>query len=158
MHEVEARFWPKVERSDDGCWRWIGATDAYGYGYIQSKRVGQVPRVKNWKAHRVSWEIAHERLVPVGMFVLHHCDNPPCVNPAHLYVGTKRDNARDRARRGRGRESRQFGEANPKAKLTDADVLAIRSAYDDGATQDALAAQYGVAQPHISRIVRRINR
>ena len=80
------------------------------------------------RASRLSWEIAHGMPVPDGRKVLHHCDNPPCVYPAHLYVGTNANNARDRGERRRGREHWQQGEANLNAKLTKAQVREIIAA------------------------------
>ncbi len=92
------RFWGRVNvAAADECWEWTGSTNAYGYGYL---RIGGTTR--SIGAHRLSAKIAY------GMFderllVLHHCDNPPCVNPAHLYVGTPKQNTQDAVRRGRAR-------------------------------------------------------
>lgn len=93
------------------------------------------------------------------MDVLHHCDNPPCVNPSHLYVGTHANNAADRAERHRGKEHRQRGEANDNAKLTEADVRAIIVELQriPRRSQIAIAEQFGIKQPQVSRIMRREN-
>lgn len=90
-------FWPRVQISD-GCWEWQGSRSGYGYGTM--KIAGAVVY-----AHRFSWEL-HFGLIPPRMFVCHHCDNPPCVRPDHLFVGTATDNARDRNAKGRDRYSR----------------------------------------------------
>lgn len=89
----EARFWAKVDRSGDGCWLWTASTDQGGYGQFQ---IGRRP----FKAHRISWELANGP-VPAGLWVLHSCDNPPCVNPAHLRPGTPADNMADQLERNR---------------------------------------------------------
>lgn len=86
------RFWEKVMKTDN-CWLWIGARERGGYGCIQIKH-------NNFRAHRLSWEL-HHGTVPTGMHVLHTCDNPPCVNPTHLFLGTSLDNMADKVRKGR---------------------------------------------------------
>jgi len=100
-------------------------------------------------AHRISY-IEHHGPIPDGLHVLHSCDNPPCINPDHLRVGTNDDNMRDRAER--NRHARLFGERNPRAKLTESDVLAIRLS---SLPQKELAARYAVSQSNISVIKRR---
>lgn len=93
---VEQRFWAKVEpmMDDRGCWVWSGARTRQGYGHLACD--GQFIR-----ASRLSWLI-HNGEIPPDLCVLHRCDNPPCVNPAHLWLGTKRDNTRDMLEKGRG--------------------------------------------------------
>lgn len=86
-----ADFWSRVDvRGPDECWPWMNAKTPNGYGtvYFGGRMVG---------AHRVSWELTHGP-IPDGLFVLHHCDNPPCCNPAHLFTGTHTDNVRDMRR------------------------------------------------------------
>ena len=84
--------------------------------------------------------------------MLHTCDNPPCINPAHLWVGTDADNHRDRMLKGRNREQR--GERNSNVKLTAEQVAEIRERYAAGERQTVLAREFGVKQPQVSRIVR----
>lgn len=103
----------------------------------------------------MSWEI-HHGAIPAGLFVLHHCDNRKCVNPAHLYLGTHAQNARDRAIRKRGKEQRQNGAANDNAKLAERDVKAIIALLQTGRySQQRVAELFGIKQPQVSRIMRR---
>lgn len=97
----EERFWAKVDKSDpDGCWIWTASTftDRNGYGKFNAA----IPPVSNKTvyAHRFSYEMTNGP-IPDGLFVLHKCDNPPCVNPAHLHLGTQADNMREMVERGR---------------------------------------------------------
>ena len=99
-----ARFWEKVDKKGPTeCWVWTGAGVSrlprrnYGLAHKPGTNRGKV------RAHRVSWEM-HNGPIPDGLNVLHTCDNPPCVNPAHLFVGTQRDNVRDMYAKGRGRK------------------------------------------------------
>lgn len=92
------RFWPKVRRgAPDDCWTWLGARLTKGYGLI-----GVAGDMRGRLAHRVSWEI-HNAPIPDGLLVCHHCDNPSCVNPAHLFLGSHSDNLKDMSRKGRHR-------------------------------------------------------
>lgn len=95
---VEERFWPKVDKSGD-CWTWTASLSRSGYG-------GFGFRGKVWKAHRVSYVLAYGE-IPDGAHILHSCDNPPCVNPAHLRAGTRSDNMQDKVRRGRDHQASQ---------------------------------------------------
>ena len=154
------RFWTHVRKGGpNNCWEWQGFCEAPGYGifYAGASHLLLTNKLKTMKAHRFSWELANGQLAPREMKVLHHCDNPRCVNPAHLYLGTHADNARDRALRRRGKEHHQGGSANDNAKLTEADVIAIRALAKAGISQTRIAVLFGVNQPHISRIIRRVN-
>lgn len=98
LHKNPAHFWSFVDRSR-ACWNWIGHRNSNGYGHISIDN-------RMVLSHRHAWSLERGE-IPAGMFVLHHCDNPACVRPAHLYLGTKRDNALDRERRGRGYNQRK---------------------------------------------------
>ena len=97
MGDLSERFWAKVEIIPfHGCWEWTASQNRLGYGLIHEKR-------RMLKAHRVSWELHYGKVIPAGLFVCHHCDNPGCVNPSHLFLGTNTDNLRDMSAKGRSR-------------------------------------------------------
>jgi len=124
--------------ANTGCWEWTAHKNIWGYGQI---RVGE----KQMAAHRISYEM-HCGPIPLDIFVLHRCDNPGCVNPDHLFLGTHEDNMADR----RAKERQAHGTSHPNTKLTETDVRAIRSA--SGVPQKQLAEQFGVQQAAISKI------
>lgn len=133
----EQRFWAKVNKSED-CWEWTGYRTGFGYGELQSGPRGD--QVKE-SAHRLSWEI-HNGPIPDGLNVLHRCDNPPCVRPDHLFLGTASDNARDMWDKGRGPR----GQKNGHAKLTDEAVAIIRERIAAGERPTQIALVYGVSE------------
>lgn len=144
--DPEDRFLPHVEIQANGCWHWTGSKDRRGYGWFSG-----------WgekKAHRAAW-VAARGPIPFGACVLHHCDNPSCVNPAHLYLGDHTANARDKVARGRARGINR-GEDNGLARLSEADVRGIRHRYSDGAKLTELAREFGVSHSTIFRIVHRL--
>lgn len=134
-----------------GCWLWSGAPG-------DSSKTGQYGRFRingpQEKAHRASW-LLYRGDIPDGLHVLHSCDNPACVNPHHLFLGTNLDNVMDRVSKGRsGWESRP-GEAHPMSRLTEADVRSIRTRYAAGTRGRALAKEYGVNPATVSEIITR---
>lgn len=134
----EEAFLLRIEKTDS-CWIWKGTKNEYGYG------VFLLPgKTSSIRAHRFSYQI-HKGEIPVGLVVMHSCDNPICVNPSHLSVGTKLDNNRDAIRKNRTRT----GEAHQRSKLTDMQVDEIRAS---SLSQKEISEKYGVNQSQISRI------
>jgi hypothetical protein len=133
-----------ISEPNSGCKIWLGATTAYGYGAITDEITPGC--FTNRPAHRVAYE-TFVGAIPDGLCICHRCDNPPCCNPDHLFLGTRGENNTDRRRKNRDPDRR--GEKNPRAKLTPEQVIAIRNAPGSGAS---IARQYGVAQQLVSRI------
>lgn len=134
------RFWRKVQKTKT-CWEWIGYRDRDGYGRVCSRR-----------ANKVSWEM-HNGPIPDGMFVLHHCDNPPCVRPDHLFLGTNRDNVDDMMRKNR----QLCGAKSGRSKLSDEQVKTIRQRFTNGSASVALLArEFAVCTATIYNVVRGI--
>lgn len=144
----EERFWLYVEKCDDGCWKWIGGGDKNGYGQFNINR-------KPVRAHRYSYEHHHPLTTPmsgIDLYILHSCNNPACVNPAHLRLGTPQDNMNDMTQYGR----QPNGEKNGYAKLNEKQVIEIRERYAAGGTShQKLADQYGVSETTIYRVINR---
>lgn len=141
----QERFWRFVTPgAPDDCWEWQGSRDHHSYGRINDG-TGFV-----LKAHRASYEL-HHGAFDQALDVCHRCDNPPCVNPAHLFLGTARDNALDMS--AKGRHGNLPGEASPSARLTDADIRTIRERVATGEPHLPVAQDYGVARGYISLLV-----
>jgi hypothetical protein len=138
IRRLGARLWPRVTRGD-GCWEWTGTRGEKGYGRLTADG-------RTVQAHRLAWELTNGP-IPAGLHVLHRCDNPPCVRPEHLFLGSNLDNIADR--HAKGRNARNRGPACGHAKLTAADVVAIRAAAAQGASNRWLAGRYGVAHQTI---------
>jgi hypothetical protein len=141
-----ASFWAKVNMLA-GCWTWTGATNSAGYGHVSYGG-------RNYSTHRCAYEYTFGQL-PNDLFVCHHCDNPPCVNPAHLYAGTPKDNTSDMYRRGRAGLLGAEGSANSHALLTEAQVVEIRSVFAGGQKNpNQLADEYAVTVGTINALLR----
>ena len=137
---LQDRLERNIERIPEaGCWVWTGALDGGGYARVFFNG-------KSRKASRIVFE-ALVRPIPAGLNVLHTCDNRTCLNPAHLYLGTYKDNARDRD--ARGRRTAPVGERNPNAKLTEDAVRHIRATSESGV---ALSARFDVSESLIRHV------
>lgn len=143
-HSDRERFWRKV-RVTPTCWLWTGCFNPRN-GYGQFTAGGRGGGFRNYRTHRVAWELTNGP-IPESQHVLHSCDVPACVNPAHLFLGTHRDNMADAARKGRLHVARPT-----RQKLTDAQVSHIRVALASGARQVDLAHQYDVTKALICSI------
>ncbi len=138
-------FWSKVNKTNS-CWLWTKGKTKAGYGTLGF-------RGRDTYAHRLSW-ILFNGEIPNGLHVLHNCpsgDNPACVNPSHLFLGTQGDNVRDAARKGRFGDRK--GENSPRAVLKSEYVPAIRCMHSEGWTQKSIANQFGVSRGAIQQIV-----
>lgn len=173
----KTRFWAKVDKSagPDACWLWTAAKRKTGYGLFYIRRAHG--------SHRIAWAM-DKGPIPDGLCVCHRCDNPPCCNPAHLFLGTYADNNHDKEIKGRGNhasgnkngartkperlsrgdahysrthpERLSRGESHSRAKLTTAQVLEIRDLYAAGGiTYCKLAALFGVSYANIGDIIHR---
>lgn len=140
-----AQLYDRTERKPNGCIEWTGYRSPKGYGEIKVDG-------KMVKTHRQAWMLSGGP-IPPGMQVLHRCDNPPCVNPDHLFLGTNLDNVADRVEK--GRSARLLGERATSAKLTEADVRAIRRMASLGMTNMEIAAEFNVSNQNVSQIVLR---
>lgn len=156
---IEIRFWNKVRKErGKGCWNWTAGTFSDGYGGFGA--YGET------RSHRVSW-VLHFGSIPIGLQVLHSCDNPLCVRPSHLFLGTTQDNTQDRCNKGRSAfgyrngaytkpEEVRRGEVHGMAKLTDELVREIRETYIPRHPihgQAAIARRLGVNRSTIERVI-----
>ncbi|MGQ0721043.1 MAG: HNH endonuclease [Candidatus Eiseniibacteriota bacterium] len=161
---VARRFWSKVDKSGD-CWIWTAGSSRNGYGQFHMNG-------RPHRAPRVAWEWAHG-VIPDGLFVCHRCDNPACVNPEHLFLGTPSDNMKDASRKGRVSwqrrpwtlprgndhwanktpERRTTGERHGMAKLTSTDVVEMRRMSASGVPNKVLAERFGVHRNTALKIV-----
>ena len=137
------RFWDKVDiRGEDDCWPWLAFKDFKGYG---SFSLGG----KTARAHRVAYSLSHGPTLG-RMHVLHRCDNPSCMNPNHLFLGTNTDNHADKEHKGRGNQPK--GVDNTNAKLSDGKVLWIREMLTEGMTHKRISDYFGVARQQVSMV------
>jgi len=149
---LQERFDEKYVEAPSGCWEWIGSKNWDGYGMIGIAGTDRL----SWKiriAHRISYAL-HVGEIPAGINVLHKCDNPACVNPDHLFLGTQRQNVHDMIAKGRRVQADISGEKNPMSKLSKDDTKTIRHLYfAERRPQNEIADYFHVAQSCISKIV-----
>jgi hypothetical protein len=159
---LEDCLWSRVDRNGPvpehrpelgPCWMWTGSVNSYGYGTVALVRFGR----RRTGTHRLSWEI-HNGPIPNGLRVLHHCDNPPCVRPDHLFVGTQADNMADmneKRRNGRFKhpESYPVGSSVKQSVLTEEQVVDMRQRRANGEPLIALSQAFGISRTGVKRIV-----
>lgn len=138
------RLWSRIDKNDSGgCWNWTGGKNACGYGVLRING-------RKTTAHRFSYAL-HSNLPPGDLCVLHKCDNPRCVNPEHLFLGTPADNARDRASKGRNGD--RHGERNGRAKLSFGQAQSTKARYASGERISDIAREFGVSWTAVKYIV-----
>lgn len=160
MVRAEKRFWAKVNKAGpvaehvkgiDECWVWTAGRNhgRMGYGVFGLEGTAL-------KAHRIAWALAYGD-IPEGIFVLHRCDNPQCVRPTHLFLGTHADNGRDKAEKGRARAPQGDqnytrnhpeivrGERNPNSKLKESDVVLAKEMLSSGASLKSIAERLKIS-------------
>jgi hypothetical protein len=142
MVNIKERFFQKVNKTST-CWIWTATKNGDGYGHFSHKKF-------IYKAHRFSWMLLYGD-IPKGVLVLHKCDNPPCVNPEHLFLGTDKDNVHDAIRKGRRADLK--GEQRYNCKIKDSMVPSIRDMYLQGHSLKAVAKVFGVDATTIHKIV-----
>ena len=140
--ELVRRFEEKYVKADSGCWEWTASKAGKGYGQIKLPR-----QRRQIYAHQLSYLI-HKGEIPKGRYICHTCDNPGCVNPDHLFLGTAKDNLQDMKAKNR----HLCGSKNAIAKLTEDNVRQIKVMLSVKVPQSRIAAVYGVSQIEISRI------
>lgn len=138
------KFWSKVNTGEPNhCWEWENHRDKNGYGQISINGITR-------RSHRVAWQLANGQEIPSGMLVCHYCDNPPCCNPDHLFLGTPKDNSGDRNKKNRQAKTNHFS----LLKLTSEQVTKIKELYPQY-SQREIGNMFGVHQRTISRILRK---
>ncbi len=148
---LDERFWGRVDKSAaNGCWEWLGNIKRNGYGTFMANG-------RCFNVHRLAWVICNGQ-VPDGQCVMHICDNRKCVNPAHLMVGTAKDNTQDMIRKGRHKSGPPMrGDDHPMARLTAKQVLELRKQYDSGTLGPAsrMSLSLGLSEGALWRVVTR---
>lgn len=144
LEKERERFLSRVDmKSDSDCWLWTGRTNPDGYGQFDCQNTAIA-------SHRYMWSILNGE-IPSDMVICHKCDNPPCCNPQHLFMGTVQDNVRDRDTK--GRQANHSGTKNGRAVLSEAEVLRVRALRDSGVTYKGIAREMGVSEGCINHIL-----
>lgn len=165
--QLACAFWEKVERTET-CWLWTGTKQHQGYGMLVIPRellpkkmrdaLKGTTKNKTTVATHVAWLLATGTPVPLDKFMCHHCDNPSCVRPDHLFVGDHKSNHDDMVAKGRKPPMpRRSGESNGSAKLKEADILLIREMHAQGAPRKVTMRRFKISQGHYHRIVHKIS-
>lgn len=141
---IETRLLDRTIRTPSGCWEWQGAKTLAGYGKMYANQ-------KCDDTHRISYRLFCGP-IPDGVYVCHRCDNPPCVNPNHLFLGTPTENQADMRMKRRARNPK--GSEAWKAKICEADVVRIRQQFADGRPRKQIAREFGLSETTISHIAR----
>lgn len=166
LETLPEAFWAKVDKTE-ACWLWTGSRVAGGYGMfwlrnglVSGAPLGSEPHGgRMHPATRVAWCLTHGDWPRQGYDMCHACDNPPCVNPAHLWEGTEAENLRDAVQKGRiSRTGAPGGERHPDHKLTDAQVREVLDMLAQGLPQASIGERFGVSQSTISAYRRGIRR
>lgn len=142
---VRERLLATIRVDPSGCWIWLGKKDKNGYGIIG------IRRGKQYRAHRIAYE-TFRGPIPESILVCHKCDEPSCINPRHLFLGTAKANTADMLQKGRANRLR--GEAHPSAKLENRHVAKIRELRATGMKLLSIANRFGVTFQHVSLICR----
>lgn len=144
MNHTASKYADRISVTPDGCWQWTGSISVQGRA-----RIGISGR------RLLAYRVVYEELVapiPDGLHCCHRCDNPACVNPDHIFLGTARDNMQDCASKRRVRGGGPRGQANPLAKFTDEQIADMREDLSKGARQIDLVRKYGISRSHACRI------
>lgn len=152
--QLAYRFMSKVSPEPmSGCWLWTGAVNRAGYGMFHVRHDTTTDKSYAALAHRVSFELFTGKTL--GKYqALHHCDNPSCVNPSHLFAGTPADNVSDMDCKGRRVNNPDRGESHANSKITEREVANMFALRAGGAKQQQIADLYGISQVQVSNILR----
>lgn len=143
-----ARFWSKVEIGNpDECWEWKAGNNGRGYGKFYVGGDGNPQRY----AHRISWSLANGD-IPEGLILCHKCDNPKCINPDHLFLGTQAENMQDASKKGRCKPSMAHGNSSGHNKIDEKDIPDVKKMIAEGVSLKTIADIYGVSKQSIFHI------